>query len=320
MGKSFGRDVIRRWKGNPLLTLDDLPFHANDIHNEGVVRTNGEYLLLVTVEGLEGRQRIFLAHSTDGHHFWIDKTPFMKASKAQDYVCYEAYGVRDARVTPMDDRYLIVYVTEGEYGPRVGIAETADFAGVNRIGFTSEPDTKNGALFPKKINGRYALLERPFEGSSIWLKYSDDLTWWTGGTCVMTEKSTALLIGPISPAAPGPLYQQIVDGFTRAISEGRLAPGTALPSFRALAEELMVSLITVKRAYEELEREGIIFRRQGLGTFVSEQGHEASRDAKLKNARKLFEQAARDAAEAGLGPAEIRQLAREAIDEETRSS
>ena len=128
------------------------------------------------------------------------------------------------------------------------------------------------------------------------------------------NESTALLIGPISPAASGPLYQQIVDGFRSAISEGHLGPGSALPSFRALAEELMVSLITVKRAYEELEREGIIFRRQGLGTFVSEQGDEASREAKLKVARSLFAKGAKEASEAGLDPDKIQQLARETIE------
>ena len=136
----------------------------------------------------------------------------------------------------------------------------------------------------------------------------------------MSDRSTALLIGPISPAASGPLYQQIVDGFTRAISEGRLEPGTALPSFRALAEELMVSLITVKRAYEDLERDGIIFRRQGLGTFVAEQGDEASRESKLRDARELSEKAARNAAEAGLNPEEIQQLACKAIHQETETT
>src|SRR6202161_935173 len=85
-------------------------------------------------------------------------------------------------------------------------------------------------------------------------------------------------MGPISPAAGGTLYQQIVDRLKREVSEGRLAPGAALPSFRLLAEELLVSVITVKRAYEELEREGIIFRRQGLGTFVAEGGVDRRRD------------------------------------------
>ena len=88
-----------------------------------------------------------------------------------------------------------------------------------------------------------------------------------------------LRLGPISPAAGGPLYQQIVDALKREVAEGRLQPGTPLPSFRALAEQLLVSLITVKRAYDELEREGIIRCHQGLGTFVSEQATHGVRSA-----------------------------------------
>jgi GntR family transcriptional regulator len=90
-------------------------------------------------------------------------------------------------------------------------------------------------------------------------------------------------------------------------------PGAALPSFRLLAEELLVSVITVKRAYEELEREGIIFRRQGLGTFVAEGGHDRSRETKLAAAKDLFRAAFREAAEAGLNHAEIVQLSSEIL-------
>lgn len=132
------------------------------------------------------------------------------------------------------------------------------------------------------------------------------------------EKATALLIGPISPSAPGALYQQIVDGVRRAVSEGRLEPGTAMPSFRVLAGELLVSLITVKRAYEELEREGIVYRRQGLGTFVADRGDMASREAKVKIARELFKKAVREASEAGLNPAEIGELAKQAIESSSK--
>ena len=97
-------------------------------------------------------------------------------------------------------------------------------------------------------------------------------------TIEMKTVSTSFQIGPLSQAAPGPLYQQIVDGVRREISAGRLGPECSLPSFRVLAEELRVSLITVKRAYEELEREGIIYRRQGLGTFApTKVGSEAGR-------------------------------------------
>ncbi len=131
----------------------------------------------------------------------------------------------------------------------------------------------------------------------------------------MPNDRKTFLVGPISPAAPGPLYQQIVDRLKREISEGRLKPGAPLPSFRTLAEDLLVSVITVKRAYEELEREEIIYRRQGLGTFVSEHGHNRSRETKLNAARKLLREGFREAAEAGLKPADILDITRDILKE-----
>ena len=113
---------------------------------------------------------------------------------------------------------------------------------------------------------------------------------------------------PMISSAAGPLYRQIVDGLQREISKGRLAPGAPLPSFRKLAEQLLVSVITVKRAYEELEQEGIIYRRQGLGTFVAENGNHRSREAKIQRARTLVAQAVTEAAEAGLTLQEIQKL------------
>ena len=131
----------------------------------------------------------------------------------------------------------------------------------------------------------------------------------------MTLERRPFWIGPISPAAEGTLYGQIIDRIKREISEGRLKPDGALPSFRQLAEDLLVSVITVKRAYEELEREGIIYRKQGLGTFVSKNGHDRSRETKLIAAEQFFREAAREAAEAGLRPSEILELAEQIIKE-----
>ena len=124
----------------------------------------------------------------------------------------------------------------------------------------------------------------------------------------MTAARKSLLLPPLSTAAGGALYQQIIDGLKREISEGRLAPGTSLPSFRGLAEELLVSVITVKRAYEELEREGIIYRRQGLGTFVADRAQDRSRDAKVERARQLIAEAAREGTEAGLTSRDLVQM------------
>ena len=73
----------------------------------------------------------------------------------------------------------------------------------------------------------------------------------------------------ISQADRRPMYLQITEQIRRRIAMGDWSPGHELPSIRALAAETQVSVITVKRAYSDLEREGVIATRQGKGTFVS---------------------------------------------------
>ena len=129
----------------------------------------------------------------------------------------------------------------------------------------------------------------------------------------MSAARRTLLLPPLSAASPAALYAQIVDGLKREISEGRLAPGTPLPSFRGLAEDLLVSVITVKRAYEELERDGIIYRRQGLGTFVSDIAQDRSRAVKAEHARELMQQAVREGTEAGLSARDLTDMLQHAL-------
>jgi GntR family transcriptional regulator len=127
----------------------------------------------------------------------------------------------------------------------------------------------------------------------------------------VSDRPQLAFLPPVSPA-DGPLYQQIIDGLRREISEGRLPAGASLPSFRQLAEDLRVSLITVKRAYDELERDGLIVRRQGLGTFVAHDGGRRGRLLKARRARELLHEAMVEARQAGLTSAEIKQLFRDA--------
>ena len=130
------------------------------------------------------------------------------------------------------------------------------------------------------------------------------------------EHEHRLTLPPLSAASPEPFYAQIVEGVRREVGAGRLAPHTALPSYRELAAELLVSLITVKRAYEELERAGVIYRRQGLGTFVAEQGVERSRGAKMEQAEALLHRAVREGREAGMRDTQILDALRRALREE----
>lgn len=74
----------------------------------------------------------------------------------------------------------------------------------------------------------------------------------------------------ISQTDPRPLYAQVKDQIRHRIAIGELRPGEEIPSIRALAAQIRVSVITIKRAYLELELEGVIQTRQGRGSFVAE--------------------------------------------------
>ncbi len=75
---------------------------------------------------------------------------------------------------------------------------------------------------------------------------------------------------PLDPAAPVPLYRQLEAWLRTAVADGSLAPGTRLPSSRALAQELGIARVTVATAYAELERDGLVLGRAGSGTFVTQ--------------------------------------------------
>lgn len=90
----------------------------------------------------------------------------------------------------------------------------------------------------------------------------------------------------ISNTSDAPLYQQIKEQIKDAILKEELVEGDALPSIRAFAEDLRVSVLTIRRVYEELEQEGFIVSQVGIGTFVSTSNLELLRDSK----RRLVEQ------------------------------
>ena len=103
-----------------------------------------------------------------------------------------------------------------------------------------------------------------------------------------------------------PFYRQVVDQITELIRSGRLSAGELLPSVRELSRQLLVSLITVRRAYADLEGDGLIVRRQGQGTFVAEGVGVASRRRALAEARESLAGAVARARQLGLDGRELR--------------
>lgn len=86
----------------------------------------------------------------------------------------------------------------------------------------------------------------------------------------------------ISNTCQDPIYEQIARQIKNQIMRGDLRGGEALPSIRNLAKELQISVITTKRAYEELERDGYITTVPGKGSFVAGQNRELLRELRLK--------------------------------------
>jgi GntR family transcriptional regulator len=123
----------------------------------------------------------------------------------------------------------------------------------------------------------------------------------------------------IDSADPRPIYLQIMDEVRRGIVLGTLRSEDALPSVRQLAVELRVNPNTVKQAYRELERDGVVYVRRGQGTFVAATDPDADGAARRALLRQVAERALLDAHRHGAGAEELIDAVRETADAHARS-
>ena len=114
-----------------------------------------------------------------------------------------------------------------------------------------------------------------------------------------------------------PIYEQIYTQLKNQILSGELPEDTALPSIRALAKDLRISVITTKRAYEELERDGLIYTLAGKGSFVAARNQELLREEHLREIEQHFRTALQLAPACGLTVEALCEMLR-VIDEEER--
>ena len=112
----------------------------------------------------------------------------------------------------------------------------------------------------------------------------------------------------ISNSSPDPIYEQIVRQIKGQIIAGELVEGEPLPSIRKLAHELQISVITTKRAYEELEKEGLIDSVGGKGTFVASQNQEFLREKRMKLVEGKLSEALEDARLLGMSRREVGEM------------
>ena len=176
--------LFTRFEGNPILKPEIWPYHVNSVFNPGAVRYNNETALLNRVEGCDGFSHLTLARSKDGMHDWkIDPEPTLYPEP--DLFPEELWGVEDPRIVYLKEikSYAVLYTAYSSGGPLVSLAMTRDFKEFRKQGSIMPPDDKDACLFPRKFNGRWALIHRPMPANpmakaNIWISFSPDLKHW----------------------------------------------------------------------------------------------------------------------------------------------
>lgn len=194
--------LVRRHPNNPILTREDVPYPVETVHNAGVIKHDGEYIMLFRSHTRSGRSIMGLARSEDGFRFVADPAPFITPAANGVFADYEAFGVEDARICALDGAYYITYSAYSRYGVRIALARTEDFRSLERVALITQADMRNVVLFPQKFGGLYARLDRPHSEImpwAIWISYSPDLVHWGQSKVLMKSMDyhwDSMKIGP----------------------------------------------------------------------------------------------------------------------------
>ena len=202
------KQVFVRAEQNPLITAHDLPFPAAAVLNPGAAEQGGEVVLLVRVEDRAGCSSIYTARSKNGVTDWkIEEEPLLRYG--DEHYRYERWGCEDARVTyvPEQKEYYITYTAYSPTGAAVALARSKSLRRAERVGLIFSPNNKDAVLFPKRFDGRWAVLHRPDAGGieHIWSAFSPDLEHWGEPRCVVPEMGGPAWDGVKVGAGPPPI-------------------------------------------------------------------------------------------------------------------
>jgi len=196
MTQKRGYEVLfHRHERNPILSAADWPYPAHSVFNPGAtLLRDGTTLLLCRVEDRRGLSHLCAARSANGVDGWgIDAEPTLQADPNNHPE--ELWGIEDPRITFVEElgRYAIAYTAFGRAGPGVSLALTEDFRTFDRCGLVMQPDDKDAALLPRRIDGSFALIHRPMtdSGAHVWMSLSPDLRNWGSHKLVLPARRGA---------------------------------------------------------------------------------------------------------------------------------
>ena len=187
--------LFQRHSGNPILTAADWPYPVHTVFNPGAtLLADGTTLLLCRVEDRRGHSHLCAARSQNGIDGWIiDETPTLLPDPL--HFPEELWGIEDPRITFVEElgKYVVAYTAFSKDGPGVALALTTDFRTFERCGLVMQPDDKDAALLPRRIDGSFALIHRPMadSGAHVWISYSPDLRNWGGHKVLLLARKGA---------------------------------------------------------------------------------------------------------------------------------
>ena len=195
-------DVVWRYSHNPIIPGDLLPT-SNSIFNSAVVPFQGAFAGVFRCDNRRRDMNIHAGRSQDGITWQINPQPV--EFQGQDPEVTRLEYRYDPRVCWIDDRYIVTWCN-GYHGPTIGIGYTYDFETFMQVENAFLPYNRNGVMFPRKINGKYAMLSRPSDRGhtpfgDMFYSESPDLEYWGHHRFVMQPKggwqSTKVGAGPI---------------------------------------------------------------------------------------------------------------------------
>ena len=172
--------VFKRYSGNPIVTAKAVP-RANSIHNSAIVRYGDGYAAVFRVDEINFNFVLHVGWSKDGIKWDIDPEPIhMESDDPAIYVTPMSY---DPRITKLDDTYYITWCNATAQGPQIGLATTKDFKTFKQMENPLPTANRNCVLFPRKINGKFAIYHRPSDRGhtpfgDIFYATSPDLEYW----------------------------------------------------------------------------------------------------------------------------------------------
>jgi predicted GH43/DUF377 family glycosyl hydrolase len=257
--------IVKRYKKNPILTKEDIPYPVETVHNAGVCKYEGRYIMIFRSHLDNGRSILGMAESEDGFNFKAAEKPFMTPAQEGIFKEYEEYGIEDPRITLIDGEYLITYSAYSRHGVRIGLARTKDFKNIERFSLITEADYRNVVIFPEKFNNLYARLDRPHSEIcpwSIWISYSPDLKFWGESRLIMKPVQYHWDEMKIGPGAPpfktGKGWLSIYHGVFPTMDGSVYRLGVALHDLKDPARILGVCDSWILQPEEEYEVTGYV--------------------------------------------------------------